>query len=36
MRDGGELVFIALGANLGDREATFAAVVRALAEKFQP
>jgi 2-amino-4-hydroxy-6-hydroxymethyldihydropteridine diphosphokinase len=30
MRDGGEIVFVALGANLGDREATFAAVVRAL------
>ena len=30
MRDGGELVFVAVGANLGDREATFAAVVRAL------
>lgn len=30
MREGGELVFVAVGANLGDREATFAAVVRAL------
>jgi len=30
MRDGGEVVFVALGANLGDREATFAAVVRTL------
>ena len=30
MRDGGEIVFVALGANLGDREATFAAVVRTL------
>ncbi len=30
MRDGGEIVYIAVGANLGDREATFAAVVRAL------
>jgi len=30
MREGGELVFVAVGANLGDREATFAAVVRAV------
>jgi 7,8-dihydro-6-hydroxymethylpterin-pyrophosphokinase len=30
MRAGGERVFVAVGANLGDREATFAAVVRAL------
>jgi 2-amino-4-hydroxy-6-hydroxymethyldihydropteridine diphosphokinase len=30
MREGGELVFVAVGANLGDREATFAAVIRAL------
>lgn len=30
MREGGELVFVAVGANLGDREATFAAVVSAL------
>ncbi len=30
MREGGELVFVAVGANLDDREATFAAVVRAL------
>ena len=30
MRSGGELVFVAVGANLGDREATLAAVVRAL------
>jgi 2-amino-4-hydroxy-6-hydroxymethyldihydropteridine diphosphokinase len=30
MREGGELVFVAIGANLGDREATFAAVIRAL------
>ncbi len=27
MRDGGERAFVALGANLGDREATFAAVI---------
>lgn len=30
MREGGEIVFVAVGANLGDREATLAAVVRAL------
>lgn len=30
MREGGELVFVAVGANLGDREATLSAVVRAL------
>ena len=30
MREGGELVFVAIGANLGDREATFAEVIRAL------
>ncbi len=30
MRGGGEIVYVAVGANLGDREATFAAVIRAL------
>lgn len=30
MREGGELVFVAAGANLGDREASLAAAVRAL------
>jgi 2-amino-4-hydroxy-6-hydroxymethyldihydropteridine diphosphokinase len=30
MRDGGELVYVALGANLGHRDATFAATLRAL------
>lgn len=30
MRAGGEIVYVALGANLGDREATFAAVIRAI------
>lgn len=30
MREGGELVFVAVGANLGDREATLAAVIREL------
>ena len=29
MRAGGERVYVALGANLGDREATFSAVIRA-------
>ena len=29
MRAGGERVYVALGANLGDREATFAAVLAA-------
>eukprot|EP00919_Chromeraceae_sp_WS-2016_P009720 GHVR01022907.1.p2 GENE.GHVR01022907.1~~GHVR01022907.1.p2 ORF type:complete len:178 (+),score=31.27 GHVR01022907.1:493-1026(+) len=33
MRAGGEIVYIAVGANLGDREATFAAVIRALEEE---
>ncbi len=33
MRAGGEIVYIAVGANLGDREATFAAVIRALKEE---
>ncbi|MBY0398904.1 2-amino-4-hydroxy-6-hydroxymethyldihydropteridine diphosphokinase [Myxococcota bacterium] len=30
MREGGELVFVAVGANLGDREGRFAAVIEAL------
>jgi 2-amino-4-hydroxy-6-hydroxymethyldihydropteridine diphosphokinase len=30
MRPGGEISYVAVGANLGDREATFAAVLRAL------
>jgi 2-amino-4-hydroxy-6-hydroxymethyldihydropteridine diphosphokinase len=30
MRGGGQIVFVAVGANLGDREATFAAVIRAI------
>ncbi len=30
MRTGGEIVFVAVGANLGDREATFTATVRAI------
>lgn len=30
MREGGEVVFVAVGANLGDRESTLAAVIRAL------
>lgn len=30
MRAGGEIVYVALGANLGDRQATFAAVIEAL------
>jgi 2-amino-4-hydroxy-6-hydroxymethyldihydropteridine diphosphokinase len=30
MRAGGELAYVAVGANLGDREATFAAVIEAL------
>lgn len=30
MRVGGEVVYVAVGANLGDREATFAAVIEAL------
>ncbi|MFO0689343.1 MAG: 2-amino-4-hydroxy-6-hydroxymethyldihydropteridine diphosphokinase [Myxococcota bacterium] len=33
MREGGELVFVAVGANLGDREASFAAVVQALEQE---
>ena len=33
MRAGGEIVYVAVGANLGDREATFAAVIRALEEE---
>ena len=28
MREGGEIVYVAVGANLGDREATFASVIR--------
>jgi len=28
MRAGGEIVYVAVGANLGDREATFASVIR--------
>ena len=36
MREGGELVFVAIGANLGDREATFSAVVRALEKVLEP
>ena len=30
MRTGGEIVYIAVGANLGDRDATFAAAIRAV------
>lgn len=30
MRSGGEIAYVAVGANLGDREATFAAVVEAI------
>ncbi len=30
MRGGGEIFYVAVGANLGDREATFAAVIRAI------
>jgi len=30
MRRGGEIVYVAVGANLGDREATFASVIRSL------
>ena len=30
MRAGGEIVYVALGANLGDREGTFSAVIEAL------
>jgi 2-amino-4-hydroxy-6-hydroxymethyldihydropteridine diphosphokinase len=30
MRSGGEIVYVAVGANLGDREATFAAAIRAI------
>jgi len=30
MRSGGEIVYVAVGANLGDREATFAAVIEAV------
>ena len=30
MRAGGERVYVALGANLGDREATFSAAIAAL------
>lgn len=30
MRHGGELVYVAIGANLGDRDATFAAAIRAI------
>jgi 2-amino-4-hydroxy-6-hydroxymethyldihydropteridine diphosphokinase len=30
MRVGGEIAYIAIGANLGDREATFASVIRAI------
>ena len=30
MRSGGEIVYVAVGANLGNREATFAAAIRAI------
>ena len=30
MREGGEIVYVAVGANLGDREATFASAIRCL------
>lgn len=30
MREGGEIAYVAVGANLGDREATFASVIRAV------
>ncbi len=30
MRTGGEIVYVAVGANLGDREATFSAAIRAI------
>jgi 2-amino-4-hydroxy-6-hydroxymethyldihydropteridine diphosphokinase len=30
MRPGGEIVYVSVGANLGDREATFAAVIRSI------
>ena len=30
MRRGGEIVYVAVGANLGDRDATFASVIRAV------
>jgi len=30
MRTGGEIVYVAVGANLGDREATFARVIRSI------
>jgi 2-amino-4-hydroxy-6-hydroxymethyldihydropteridine diphosphokinase len=30
MRSGGEIVYVAVGANLGDREGTFASVIRAI------
>jgi 2-amino-4-hydroxy-6-hydroxymethyldihydropteridine diphosphokinase len=33
MRAGGEIVYVAVGANLGDREATFAAVIRSIEQE---
>ena len=30
MRAGGEIVYVAVGANLGDREAAFASVIRSI------
>ena len=33
MRAGGEIVYVAVGANLGDREATFSAVIRSIEEE---
>lgn len=33
MRVGGEIVYVAVGANLGDREATFADVIRSLEQE---
>lgn len=33
MRVGGEIVYVAVGANLGDREATFASVIRSIEQE---
>jgi 2-amino-4-hydroxy-6-hydroxymethyldihydropteridine diphosphokinase len=33
MREGGVIAYVAIGANLGDREATFAAVIRSLEDE---